>query len=151
MRLTLQQLADRMETDPRNLRRIERGQTNLSADSLLRLAAALEVQLVHLWVDELPPVPTPREPPARRPRRPQKGPPRTPSAVLAERVISLRDRDGLTQQQLATRSGVSVSLVRGIENGRNSPTLRSLEHLARVRPPDRARVRPPCEEAPWQA
>lgn len=36
----------------------------------------------------------------------------------------------MTQRELSERSGLSLSLVRGIENGRNSPTLRSLEAVA---------------------
>jgi DNA-binding XRE family transcriptional regulator len=46
---------------------------------------------------------------------------------LGREVVRLRQKARLTQQELAQRSGVSLSLVRGVENGRNSPTLRSLE------------------------
>ena len=117
-----------MESDPRQLRRMEHGQANISVDSLLKLAAALELSVVHLWADELPEVPAPKARPPRRPRRPT----RTPTELLSARVVELREQQGLTQRDLSDRSGMSLSLVRGIENGRNSPTLRSLEGLARA-------------------
>jgi transcriptional regulator with XRE-family HTH domain len=132
LRLTLQQLSDRTETDPRQLRRIQRGEANISVDALLKLAAGLELEVVHLLVDELPPVPVPQPRPPRRPRGARPGPPRSPSGQLAEKLVALRDRDRLTQKDLALQSGVSLSLVRGIETGRNSPTLRSLERIAKA-------------------
>jgi transcriptional regulator with XRE-family HTH domain len=131
LRLTLQQLADRMETDPRQLRRIERGETNISVDSMLKLASALHLGLPHLWSEEFPPAPPPRVPHEAPPRKPRRTS-RTPSERLAERVVALRQQRGMTQRDLSARSGLSLSLVRGIENGRNSPTLRSLEGLARA-------------------
>ncbi len=132
LRLTGQQLADRMEKDARQVRLIESGGGNLTLDSLLKLASALDLPFPWLWADELPPVPPPRPRPPRRTRGKRKGPPRTPSEVLAQAVITLRDQEGLTQKALARKSGVSLSLVLGIESGRNSPTLRSLERVARA-------------------
>ncbi len=109
---------------------MDRGETNISVDSMLKLAAALELSLVHLWADELPLVPPSRVVPAPRPPRRPRHAARTPTEVLATRVVELRSEQGLTQRELAARAELSLSLVRGIENGRNSPTLRSLEGLA---------------------
>ena len=124
--LTLQQLADRMETDPRQARRIERGEANLGVDSLLKLSGALGVPLAQLFAFQLPPPAPPilgEPPPLRRS-------PLRLAQALAQEVVRLRLKAGLTQQDLARRSGASLSLVRGVENARNSPTLRSLEAIA---------------------
>jgi len=42
-----------------------------------------------------------------------------------------RAERGLTLSDLSRRSGVSISAIRQIENGENSPSLRTLEKLAR--------------------
>ena len=42
-----------------------------------------------------------------------------------------RSERGLTLSELSRRSGVSVSAIRGIESGDNSPSLRTVEKLAR--------------------
>ncbi|WP_280248780.1 helix-turn-helix domain-containing protein [Nocardia abscessus] len=62
------------------------------------------------------------------------------SVDLGERLQSIRKRQGLTQPELATKSGVSVSLIRKVEQGEVSnvrnETLRKLAIALRVRTSD---------------
>jgi transcriptional regulator with XRE-family HTH domain len=49
---------------------------------------------------------------------------------FAERLKALRDEAGLSQPQLADRSGVGVSTIRQFEYGRREPTYGTLVKLA---------------------
>lgn len=49
---------------------------------------------------------------------------------FAERLRSLRESHGLTQQELANRSGIQVSYVSKIENGKYNISLSHLAALA---------------------
>ena len=51
-------------------------------------------------------------------------------SVLGKNVSESRRRLGLTQEQLAERSGYSVDFIGLIERGINAPTLDRLEDLA---------------------
>jgi len=51
---------------------------------------------------------------------------------LARRVIELRQEIGLTQGQLAARSGVDQSDVSRLEHGRGNPTLNTLASVGRA-------------------
>ena len=51
---------------------------------------------------------------------------------LASSIRSLRLRNGLSQRQLATRMSVPRTYVSKIENEKATPTLSSLERLARA-------------------
>jgi transcriptional regulator with XRE-family HTH domain len=56
---------------------------------------------------------------------------------IASALIKARNEMGLTQAQLASQSGVSVSAIKGYETGRNMPggrELKSLSHVLRVSP-----------------
>lgn len=63
--LTQEDLAARVETDLKDLQRIEYGRSNVTARTVWRLARALGVEPIELWRE-----PTSAQPPARgRPRR----------------------------------------------------------------------------------
>ncbi len=57
--------------------------------------------------------------------------PRSPEEALARLLASRRRALGLTQQQLAARAETSPSLISRIESGREVPSVRTLERLAR--------------------
>ena len=52
--------------------------------------------------------------------------------LMAARLKALRDRKGLTQVQLAEKSGVSRTYLARLESGRQDPTLSTLEKLAKA-------------------
>ena len=45
-------------------------------------------------------------------------------------ILSLRQSRGLTQEQLAQKTGMSVSYLRMIEKGQANPTIKTLSRLA---------------------
>jgi len=49
---------------------------------------------------------------------------------MAMRLKTLRERRGMTQEQLAEKSGVSRTYLARLETGRQDPTLSTLEKLA---------------------
>lgn len=49
---------------------------------------------------------------------------------IQELVIAARDRAGLTQKELATRSGLTQSDINNIEKGTSRPTIDSLKKIA---------------------
>ena len=49
-----------------------------------------------------------------------------------KKLRTLRDARKLSQLSLAKRAGVSVDSIRGYEQGRSMPTLRTLQKLARA-------------------
>src|ERR1700733_12558894 len=50
--------------------------------------------------------------------------------VLASAVMDVRNRAGLTQQQLARKMGTTQPVVARLESGRSRPSMRTLERLA---------------------
>ena len=50
--------------------------------------------------------------------------------VLASAVIDVRNRVGLTQQELARKMGTTQPVVARLESGRTRPSMRTLERLA---------------------
>jgi ribosome-binding protein aMBF1 (putative translation factor) len=52
--------------------------------------------------------------------------------VLAAAVIDVRNRAGLTQQQLARKMGTTQPVVARLESGRIRPSMRTLERLAKA-------------------
>ena len=50
--------------------------------------------------------------------------------VLASAVMDVRNRAGLTQQQLARKMGTTQPVVARLESGRSRPSMRTLEKLA---------------------
>ena len=50
--------------------------------------------------------------------------------VLAGTVMDVRNRAGLTQEELARRMGTTQPVVARLESGRTRPSMRTLERLA---------------------
>jgi transcriptional regulator with XRE-family HTH domain len=55
-----------------------------------------------------------------------------PKERMAVRLKALRERRGMTQKQLAEKSGVGRSHLARLETGRQDPTLSTLERLAKA-------------------
>jgi len=53
-------------------------------------------------------------------------------AELGERIKALREKRGLTQAELAERTGLSVIFVRKVEAGERNASFETLERIARV-------------------
>jgi len=51
---------------------------------------------------------------------------------MAAKLKALRERRGLTQEQLSEKSGVSRTYLARLETGRQDPTLSTLEKLAKA-------------------
>jgi ribosome-binding protein aMBF1 (putative translation factor) len=50
--------------------------------------------------------------------------------VLASAVMDVRNRAGLTQEELARKMGTTQPVVARLESGRSRPSIRTLERLA---------------------
>ncbi|MCX5733472.1 MAG: helix-turn-helix transcriptional regulator [candidate division NC10 bacterium] len=50
--------------------------------------------------------------------------------VLASAVVDVRNRAGLTQEELARKMGTTQPVVARLESGRTHPSMRTLERLA---------------------
>ena len=50
--------------------------------------------------------------------------------ILASAVMDLRNRAGLTQEELARKMGTTQPVVARLESGRTRPSMRTLERLA---------------------
>ena len=55
-----------------------------------------------------------------------------PKEQTAARLKALRERRGLTQEQLSEKSGVGRSHLARLETGKQDPTLSTLEKLAKA-------------------
>jgi transcriptional regulator with XRE-family HTH domain len=51
---------------------------------------------------------------------------------FAKRLRELRQQKGMTQEELASESGLSISFIRSVEQGVNAPSFESLEALAKA-------------------
>jgi transcriptional regulator with XRE-family HTH domain len=49
---------------------------------------------------------------------------------MAQRIQEIRERRGLTQEQLALKAGISRGYLARLETARHDPTLTTLEKLA---------------------
>jgi transcriptional regulator with XRE-family HTH domain len=56
----------------------------------------------------------------------------TPKEQMAVRLKALRERRGLTQEQLSEKSGIGRSHLARLETGKQDPTLSTLEKLAKA-------------------
>jgi transcriptional regulator with XRE-family HTH domain len=65
-------------------------------------------------------------------RRAPPNPPLTfsPEMAFAERLVELRKQQGLTQQALADRTDIHVTLIRRYEAGKTQPSLDPLKRIA---------------------
>src|SRR5713101_5755864 len=53
-------------------------------------------------------------------------------AFLARRIRSLRERQGITQEEFATRCGISVSFASLLERGERSPSYETLLRISQA-------------------
>lgn len=56
----------------------------------------------------------------------------TAQRLIGAAIRRFRERDGLTQEQLATKAGISYQYLCGIETGKENFTIRILEQIARA-------------------
>jgi transcriptional regulator with XRE-family HTH domain len=52
--------------------------------------------------------------------------------LVGQNFTRLRKQKGLTQEQVADRSGISQQYLSGLESGRRNPTVITLHHLAQA-------------------
>lgn len=138
----VEQAAGRMDLEARQLRRIEKGEANLTFDSLLRLAAGLDIRASDLLRNvesalaaAAPPpvevrargrvVPVYRAPPSSNENERQAIHERVGAEVARRRTLLRR-----TQRELAELAGISLSAVQSVERARHAPTTLTLEALA---------------------
>jgi transcriptional regulator with XRE-family HTH domain len=145
--LGVEQLAGRMGVDPRQVRRIERGQANVTFDTLAALATGLE----RLPSEVLASVERALMAPA--PHRSADAAPRSGDAadasagnvghgipasemslhrVLGVTVATFRRHARMTQRELASAADLSLSAIQSVESGRHAPTTLTLETLAKA-------------------
>lgn len=51
---------------------------------------------------------------------------------FAKRLKELREQRGMTQEELAKASGLSISFIRAVEQGVNAPSFESIEALTKA-------------------
>jgi len=145
--LGVEQLAGRMGVDARQVRRIERGEANLTFDTLTGLATGLDRRPSDLLAaverafaladleattlsDETSDEPAAPSSQRGSPTRDGSGAPL--HRFVGNAVARLRRMAQLTQRELAEMAGVSLSAVQSVESGRHAPTTMTLETLARA-------------------
>ena len=122
---TLDDVAERSGLDPRHVQLVESGTANPTLATLVRLAVGLGIPLEQM-VGE----------PSARPRvadeapRQLAGAPGQGAAACAHQVKVARLARGWSQSELARKVGLSLSAVQGLELGRTSPTVRTLDAIA---------------------
>ena len=130
-----------MELEARQLRRIEKGEANITFDSLLRLSAGLDLRASDLLRavevvliggadrEERESSTTVFEPGLAEASRSSERRHSIHSSV-GEEVARRRGLLRQTQRALARLAGVSLSAVQSVERGRHAPTTQTLEALA---------------------
>ena len=139
----VEQAAGRMDLEARQLRRIEKGEANLTFDSLLRLAAGLDIRASELLrtieaaLSVNPANPAlvevrgrARVAPAAKPLRSGENERQAIHARVGAEVARRRTLLRRTQRELAQLAGVSLSAVQSVERARHAPTTLTLEALA---------------------
>ncbi|SMB99871.1 Helix-turn-helix [Thermanaeromonas toyohensis ToBE] len=104
--LSLKELSAKAGISFTYLSEIERGAMHPAADTLNKIAAALEVPVSLILADT--------------------------ENWIGERLKKMRESLGLTQSALAARAGVSPALVGQIEAGKVRPSLKTIEKLAQA-------------------
>ncbi len=105
--LTLVEFGKKARISFTHISEIERGNTCPSIRTLEKLAGALGIPVTYLLMGDN-------------------------CTTLGERLKRLRETHGITQSDLASRIGISHSLIAQIEGGKTQPSLNTLEKLARV-------------------
>lgn len=106
-KITLIELGKRSGVSYTHISEIERGKTCASLKTLEKLAKVLEIPTSYFFKLE-------------------------ENFTLGDKIRRLRERQNLTQTQLAERIGVSLSLIGQIETGRVKPALDTLRNIANV-------------------
>ncbi len=145
LHLGVEQLAGRMAVDPRQVRRIERGQANVTFETLAALASGLErlpsemlAALERSLMLQATPGAAARTTPRRTPDdipstdEPESASPAPLKRTLGAAVATFRRHARLTQRELGDAAGLSLSAVQSVESGRHAPTMFTLEALARA-------------------
>lgn len=142
--LGVEQLAGRMGVDARQVRRIERGQANVTFETLVALATGLErlpsdvlAQVERALMLEKGAAATAKG----RAKAVDAAPAIDGHAIPADEplhralglaVATFRRHGRLTQRELADAAGLSLSAIQSVESGRHAPTTLTLETLARA-------------------
>jgi len=53
-----------------------------------------------------------------------------PALAVAQAMIDAREQSGMTQQQLAEKTGIAQEDISRLENGSSNPSIRTLQRLA---------------------
>ncbi|MDK2823933.1 MAG: hypothetical protein PWQ67_729 [Clostridia bacterium] len=106
-KITLIELGKRSGVSYTHISEIERGKTCASLKTLEKLAKVLEIPTSYFFQLE-------------------------ESFTLGDKIRRLREKQNLTQVQLAKKIGVSLSLIGQIETGRVKPALDTLQNIANV-------------------
>lgn len=104
-KITLIELGKKAGVSYTHISEIERGKTCASLKTLEKLARVLEIPAGHFFQLE-------------------------ESFTLGDKIRKLREKQNITQIQLAEKIGVSLSLVGQIETGRVKPALDTLQNIA---------------------
>jgi transcriptional regulator with XRE-family HTH domain len=140
--LGVEQLAGRMGVDARQVRRIERGQANVTFETLVALATGLErlpsdllaqVERALILEDGAAAATKGRAQAAHaEPAMVGHGVPSDEPLhrALGLAVAAFRRHGRLTQRELASAAGLSLSAIQSVESGRHAPTTLTLETLA---------------------
>jgi transcriptional regulator with XRE-family HTH domain len=129
--LSIEDAAERMEIDPRHLRRIESSETDVRVGSLLRIARGLGISgsVLLARAESFAPRAIATVPATDLASASERVTAQGPDRVAAN-VVALRRAKRLTQQELSERAGLSLFTIQSIERGRHAATLRSLTALA---------------------
>ncbi len=135
--LSLDDAAERMDIDPRHLRRIEADGTDLRLSSLVRIAHGLGMRASELLARAEAVIGAPERGAAVS--QPGSGDDGLAAASgttvtapqrLAANVVVIRRARKLTQALLADRAGLSLFTVQSVERGRHAATIRTMGAIA---------------------
>ena len=124
--LTQEKLAFQSNRSVNCIQEVEKGQTNITVDTLFTIAAALDVDPrvldIFSWKDNE--ILTEFR---RMPQFPRKA---GGNFQFCENIVLLRKSNGLTQKELAKSSGMSTAYLREIEHGCANVTMKKLLSIA---------------------
>lgn len=126
---TLEQVAERAGLDPRHIQLLESGSSNPTLSTLVRVAKGLGTTLEGLVAGLTPAAEKVPSPPAATWVRDEEG---GGLPTCAQRVKIERLSRGWSQAELASRVGLSLGTIQGLELGKKSPTVRTLDGIAEV-------------------
>lgn len=122
---TLEEVAERASLDPRHVQLVESAEGNPTLGTLVRLAKGLETTVEALLSDLAGTASLGAPPDARYGTSDV-----TASLACPHRVRVARLSRGLSQAELAAAVGMSIGAIQGLERGKKSPTVRTLDAVA---------------------